>query len=70
MDEYRQKRASLIQQSKDFKYDNLTFSFLEEQSNLLYRKILEDEIAVLQDGFFKQNTLKHKEDFEKNSIIY
>lgn len=52
MEEYRLKRAALIQQSKDFKYDNLTFSLLEEQTNLLFRKILIDERTVLEDGFF------------------
>ncbi|KAL4505323.1 hypothetical protein ABPG72_002385 [Tetrahymena utriculariae] len=70
MEDYLKKRQDFEREITTAKYNGIAFTPLEEETNKLYRQILISERATKDDSFYKGYTLKHREQFEKESHIF
>ncbi|KAL4482851.1 hypothetical protein ABPG74_018877 [Tetrahymena malaccensis] len=70
MEDYLQKREELEIEITKTKYDGISFTPIEEQANKIYRQALINERATKDDSFYKGYTLRHRDQFEKESFIF
>ena len=70
MEQHLKSREELLNSLINQKYEEISFSTIEEKANQVFINLVDKERSSLEDTFYKIHTLRHQEQIKHNSNLY